>query len=52
MYLVTAAEMRELDRLTIEEYGTPGHLLMDSALPLEVAIRLYKYGMLPPEAMS
>ena len=31
MYLVTAAEMRELDRLTIEEYGTPGHLLMERA---------------------
>ena len=31
MYLVTAAEMRELDRLTIEEYGTPGHVLMERA---------------------
>jgi len=31
MYLVTAAEMRELDRLTIEEYGTPGHILMERA---------------------
>jgi len=31
MYLVTAQEMRELDRLTIEEYGTPGHILMERA---------------------
>jgi NAD(P)H-hydrate epimerase len=30
-YLVTAKEMRELDRLTIEEYGTPGHILMERA---------------------
>ncbi len=31
MRLVTAAEMRELDRLTIEKYGTPGHVLMERA---------------------
>lgn len=31
MHLVTAQEMRELDRLTIEEYGTPGHVLMERA---------------------
>lgn len=31
MYLVTAQEMRELDRLTIEQYGTPGHVLMERA---------------------
>jgi len=31
MYLVTAQEMRELDRLTIEAYGTPGHVLMERA---------------------
>ena len=31
MYLVTAAQMRELDRLTIEQYGTPGHVLMERA---------------------
>lgn len=28
---MTAAEMRELDRLTIEKYGTPGHVLMERA---------------------
>jgi len=31
MYLVTAKEMRELDRLTIERYGIPGHVLMERA---------------------
>src|SRR5262245_10688976 len=31
MYLVTAKEMRELDRLTIEEHGTPGQVLMERA---------------------
>ena len=31
MHLVTAAQMRELDRLTIERYGTPGHILMERA---------------------
>jgi hydroxyethylthiazole kinase-like uncharacterized protein yjeF len=31
MYLVSAQEMRELDRLTIERYGTPSHVLMERA---------------------
>jgi ADP-dependent NAD(P)H-hydrate dehydratase / NAD(P)H-hydrate epimerase len=31
MYVVTAKEMRELERLTIERYGTPGHVLMERA---------------------
>jgi len=31
MLLVTAEEMRDLDRLTIETYGTPGHVLMERA---------------------
>ncbi len=31
MYLVSSAQMRELDRLTIEKYGTPGHILMERA---------------------
>jgi ADP-dependent NAD(P)H-hydrate dehydratase / NAD(P)H-hydrate epimerase len=31
MYLVTAEEMRELDRATIERFGTPGHVLMERA---------------------
>ena len=31
MILVTAAEMRRLDALTIQRYGTPGHVLMERA---------------------
>lgn len=31
MKLLTAEQMRELDRRTIEEYGTPGAVLMDRA---------------------
>src|ERR1051325_3662779 len=31
MQLVSAEEMRTLDRLTIERYGTPGHVLMERA---------------------
>ncbi len=31
MLLVSAEEMRALDQLTIERYGTPGHVLMERA---------------------
>lgn len=31
MYVVTAAEMRDLERLTIEHSGTPSHVLMERA---------------------
>ena len=31
MYLVTAAEMREMDRKTIEDFGLPGQVLMENA---------------------
>ena len=31
MYLVTAAEMRDMDRLAIESHGIPGLVLMESA---------------------
>jgi len=31
MKFVTSAQMRELDRRTIEELGTPGEILMDRA---------------------
>jgi NAD(P)H-hydrate epimerase len=31
MYLVTAGEMQEMDRLTIEEFGIPGRVLMETA---------------------
>lgn len=31
MYLVTADEMREMDRRTIEDFGIPGRILMENA---------------------
>jgi len=31
MYLVTAGEMQEMDRQTIESYGLPGRVLMENA---------------------
>jgi ADP-dependent NAD(P)H-hydrate dehydratase / NAD(P)H-hydrate epimerase len=31
MYLVTAAEMQEMDRRTIESFGLPGRILMENA---------------------
>ena len=31
MYLVTAREMKEMDRLTMESFGLPGRLLMETA---------------------
>lgn len=31
MYLVTAGEMQEMDRKTIEEFGLPGRVLMENA---------------------
>lgn len=31
MYVVTATEMRELEQLTIEHYGTPSYILMERA---------------------
>jgi ADP-dependent NAD(P)H-hydrate dehydratase / NAD(P)H-hydrate epimerase len=31
MFLLTAAEMREMDRRTIEEFGLPGRILMENA---------------------
>lgn len=31
MYLVTSAEMRAMDRLTIESFGIPGRVLMENA---------------------
>lgn len=43
MYLVTAKEMRELDRLTIEHYGTPGHVLMERAGAGAVAAVLQRF---------
>ena len=31
MYVLTSAEMQTLDRLTIEQFGLPGRLLMENA---------------------
>ncbi len=31
MFLVTAKQMQEMDRYTIEEYGIPGRVLMENA---------------------
>lgn len=31
MYLVTAAQMRAMDRMTIEDFGLPGRVLMENA---------------------
>jgi NAD(P)H-hydrate epimerase len=31
MYLVTADEMKEMDRRTIESFGLPGRILMENA---------------------
>ena len=31
MKLVTAQEMKEIDKLAIEKYGVPGIVLMDAA---------------------
>ena len=36
--LVTAAQMRELDRATIEDRGVPGELLMEVALAVRHGI--------------
>ncbi|MBS1238926.1 MAG: yjeF, partial [Deltaproteobacteria bacterium] len=31
MYLVTAAEMQAMDRITIDAFGIPGRVLMETA---------------------
>jgi len=31
MYLVTASEMQQMDRQTIESFGIPGRVLMENA---------------------
>ncbi|HVO28112.1 MAG TPA: NAD(P)H-hydrate dehydratase [Candidatus Margulisiibacteriota bacterium] len=43
MILVTAAEMRRLDALTIERYGTPGHVLMERAGAGATAVLLAQF---------
>lgn len=44
MKLVTAAEMRELDRQAIEEYGIPGAVLMENAGRATVGEMLHAWG--------
>ncbi|MFC1516043.1 NAD(P)H-hydrate dehydratase [Thermodesulfobacteriota bacterium] len=44
MYLVTAQEMQEMDRLTIESFGIPGRVLMENAGLGATRILLEKYG--------
>ncbi len=43
MIVVTAAESRRLDELTIEKYGTPGHVLMDRAGAGATAVLLEQF---------
>ena len=43
MLLVTAAEMRRLDALTIERYGIPGHVLMERAGAGATAVLLEQF---------
>ena len=44
MKLATAAEMRELDRRTIEEYGIPGIVLMENAGRAVVSAIAHEWG--------
>jgi NAD(P)H-hydrate epimerase len=44
MRILTAAEMREVDRLTIEQYGQPGLLLMENAAARAVEAIEKRYG--------
>ena len=49
MDVVSAAQMRELDRLTIREYGTPGHVLMERAGVGAAQVLLDFFGDSPPD---
>jgi hydroxyethylthiazole kinase-like uncharacterized protein yjeF len=44
MKILSAAQMREVDRLTIERYGLPGLLLMENAAAQTIAAVEKKYG--------
>jgi hydroxyethylthiazole kinase-like uncharacterized protein yjeF len=44
MKALTAAEMRDVDRLTTERFGIPGHQLMESAGKNVAEVFLEKYG--------
>ena len=43
MIVVTAAESRRLDELTIQRYGTPGHVLMERAGAGATAVLLEQF---------
>ncbi len=43
MIVVTAAESRRLDELTIQQYGTPGHVLMERAGAGATAVLLKQF---------
>ncbi len=45
MYLVTAQEMQDMDRETIEEFGIPGRVLMENAGrgSVDMLVRLFPY---------
>jgi len=43
MIVVTAAESRRLDELTIQQYGTPGHVLMERAGAGATAVLLAQF---------
>jgi len=47
MYLVTAGEMREMDRRTIESFGVPGRVLMENAGLGATRILFEKFSDLP-----
>src|ERR1044072_3952741 len=46
MKVLTAAEMREVDRLTTEKYGVPGLLLMETAAARCAEVIEKKFGSL------
>ena len=45
--VLTAAEMREADRLTIESFGMPGFTLMESAGRAAAGVIVHRYGIDP-----
>jgi ADP-dependent NAD(P)H-hydrate dehydratase / NAD(P)H-hydrate epimerase len=50
MKALTAAEMQEVDRLTTERFGIPGHQLMETAGKSVAEVFLEQYGYRMPDA--